>query len=96
MDHVQPSTQKDVKNIINGATKGLEQKYNDAAHLIKDKVSDEKAMAQNFYADLASMAKERAGQAVDASSGFIKENPIATVCGAAAVGLAVGYLLARR
>lgn len=96
MENVQPVTHKDAKNIISGSTKGMEQKFNDTAHLIREKTSEGKEIAQDLYSDLLSIARRKSSDAVDASTGFIKENPIATVCGAAALGAVVGFLLARR
>lgn len=50
----------------------------------------------HLYTDIANVAKERAGRAIEYTSGVVREKPLAMICAAAAIGLLTGFLMTRK
>jgi len=94
MDAIKPNT-NDLKSKLNGSPKAEVQKFDDTYHMLKDSVTEGAAEVKSLYSDFYSMAAERGRKAVTATREYARENPIAVACGAAAVGLALGYFLTR-
>lgn len=94
MDSIKPNINQ-AKDKLAGHVKSDIQRFDDTYHMVKDRVSEGAEEVKSLYSDFTSMAKEKGEKAVTATRDFAKENPIAVVCGAAAIGLAVGYLLSR-
>lgn len=94
MDSIKPNINQ-AKDKMASNVKSDIQRFDDTYHMVKDRVSEGADEAKSLYADFTSMAREKGEKAVSATRDFAKENPLAVVWGAAAIGLAVGYLLTR-
>ena len=62
----------------------------------KQKLIDNFAVARTTVKDYATDAQEKLARGVDAGGEYVKERPVQSVVAAAAVGLLIGALLARK
>lgn len=87
---MEPTT-NDVKNTASSAGQYAGDKAKHVAANVSDKLQRGEQSAQELY----EMARERAEDALDVSTDFVKRYPFYTVAGAAVIGLFAGMLLRR-
>jgi ElaB/YqjD/DUF883 family membrane-anchored ribosome-binding protein len=92
------TTPNELKNTASAAGQYAADKAKQVANKaegVANKVSEGIHKGQMQAEDIYETARDRAVQAVDASSDFVKKYPFYTVAGAAAIGFVAGVLLRR-